>query len=315
MKTHLLIWSLLLSPILSAHTVVISSLQDSTRPLDALSSSNTLPLSTGSEVRVGAFPGLTSDGLIDAAASGGLAQIQSSFVQFGQTQNIGTGANATPGVFEILVRETTTDQTALWKQEVISVLITSSGSNEFIVARFPGETFEVDSTTALETITSLHLADAQLILGQNPGPFSFTTSPAPGRPSFITWINQYPTITDPNMQTLNADPDGDGRSNFLEYATGGDPSVMSSFAPAQIVVDASQQAWFRVSVVAGLGLNRFQVESTTGALDIWSPVSMPYSIDPSPPFADSSLIWIRYPVTANQATGEFFRLSVSPGTN
>jgi len=313
MKSQFQIWTISLCPLLPAHTVVITSLPDASRPLETLSSSDTLPLSLASEIKVGAFPGLSASDLVDAAASGGLANIENAFEQFGNTFNMGTGADANPGTFEIVVRETTTDAAVSWNQESIALLITSAATGEFMVAWFPTELFEVDSPTGLETTNSLHLADAQLVLGQNLAPFSFSSAPAPTRPSFDTWIAQFTSITDPSQRTLYADPDGDNRSNFLEYATGGNPAAPDLFAPTRIVFDTNDNAWFRVSVSAGLGLNRFQVESTANTMNSWLPVGDSPILDPSPPVPDSSIIWLRYPMPADQVSGEFFRLKVTPG--
>lgn len=312
MKTVFTIWAGFFAHLLSAHTIVISSLPDPDRPLKPLSFSNGLPLGVGTEIRIGAFPNCTSDELIDAAAEGGLSQILEAFVQFGETATIGTGTDATPGSFEIVARETTSDPASAWNEQAISIILNSASTGEFLVAKYPTSLFVIDSPTGIETLTSLHFSDSQLILGQDLGPFSFTSSRPPGRPSFGTWIEQYTTITDPDLRTLNADPDGDGRSNFLEYVTGGNPTQMNDFSPAQIVLDLENQAWFRVSILAGIGLNRFQVESATSMNGSWLPIDASFSIDPSPPSPDESLIWMRYPVAADQPVSEFFRLKVTP---
>lgn len=313
MKIYFFVWSILLCRLVSAHMVVVSSLPDTNRPLEPLSLSSGIPLGVGTEIRIGAFPGLTSSKLVDTAAVGGLTQILAAFSQFGETVNIGDGAEASPGSFEVFVREAATDPASSWNQQTISILISSPGTGEFLVAQFPNDVFEVDSPTGLETLTSLHFADARLILGQNLGAFSLTSSQAPGRPSFTIWINQFTAITDPNLRLLNADPDGDGRSNFMEYATGGNPTLPNDIPPAQIVVDSGSQAWFRVSVSVGIGLNQFQVESTTGMNGPWLPTQSAFSLDPSPPLIGDSIRWIRYPVSADQPSGEFFRLKVTPG--
>ncbi len=313
MKTLSFLSTVFLCQLLTAHTVVISSLPDNNRPMESLNSANGTALPLESEVRVGAFPGLTSANLIDAAAAGGLTQIEAHFVQFGETLTIGTGAEASAGVFEIVVRETTTDSAVSWNGEVISLLITSPDSSEFLVAQFPNEQFSIDSPTGLESLLSLHLGDASLVLGQNLGEFSFNTSRASERPSFTTWINQYASITDSTLRALNADPDNDGRSNFLEYATGGNPASANDLSPTSIVVDSEGLAWFRVSVSAGIGLNQFQLQSATEIDGPWTPSQSSVSADPSPPVTNTALNWLRFPILADQPVAEFFRLRAVSG--
>ena len=290
-------------------TVVITSLPDDEHPAPPLNSLAGVPLPLGSEIRVGAFPGMDGDALLDAAATGGFAQISSAFAAFGEAQAIGEGADGNPGTFEISVRQDTPDGASPLVGETVSLLIKAADSDEFLVARFPGIVFEADDATGLEPLQSLHFGDARIVIGNRFGDTQVSTSSAPSVGSFATWILGFPAITDPTDREPGADPDRDGRTNFLEYATGGDPGSGSDAAPFLIERDDAHLLWVKFPREPGLGAIRFTVESSAALTAPWQALGGSPEPDPDPPVA-GSLIWQRMPVPPSPEPAGFFRLSV-----
>jgi autotransporter-associated beta strand protein len=62
---------------------------------------------------------------------------------------------------------------------------------------------------------------------------TLTSTNAISATPFVVWIDSFLAITDPAEKEKNADPDGDGRSNFEEFAFDGDPSNPSSDRKSQ----------------------------------------------------------------------------------
>ncbi len=57
--------------------------------------------------------------------------------------------------------------------------------------------------------------------------FTFDLTVTASTESYAQWLNRYPTLSDP---AVTADPDGDSRSNLLEYAQGTDPQQLDGAA-------------------------------------------------------------------------------------
>ncbi len=229
----LLVWMSSLPLCLSAGTVVITSLPDEEHPLDPLTAVDGVPLATGSLVKVGAFPGMTDDEVLDAAASGGLTQVLASFVGFGSARNMGDGVDGAAGCFEIALREEMPAGAPLVGEE-ISLLVQKEDAQEFFVARFKGSVFAEDPDTGLEPLLSLHLADAKAITGTRYGQSRLATSAAPASGSFETWIDGFSGITDPLLKLPDADADGDGRSILVALGTGTSPVSALVPLPCQL---------------------------------------------------------------------------------
>ena len=285
---------------LVAGTVVITSVPDSGHGLEPLTSLDGVPLAEGTQVLVGAFPGLGDDQILDFASQGGLAQVSAAFVSFGEPCAIGQGVNGAAGGFEIAVRDSAP---ALWVGETVSLLIQSSGG-EFLVARFEGMVFEAESETGLEPFLSLHLADAKIVVGSQLGSGKFATSIAPPVGSFGTWLAGFPTITDPAMMAPDADADGDGRSNFLEYVTGGNPASGNEPQPCGILDDGEGGLWVRFSRVPGLGSIRYTLESSEAMAGAWLETSG--TIEPDPESVENLRLHLAPPFSS----ARFFRLKV-----
>jgi hypothetical protein len=309
------LWVCILFPPLciTAETVVITSLSDEEHPLDPLTSVNGIPLTTGTSIRVGALPGMTDDEVLDAAASGGIAEIVASFVPFGPSKNIGDGVDGAVGRFEIALRQAITQSSSLVGEE-ISLIIQKQGGQEFFVARFKEKLFAADPETGLERLLSLHLADAKAITGSRYGQESLATSETPVSGSFETWIESFSNITTPLLRQPDADADGDGRSNYLEYVTGTNPVSATEPQPCQIYRE-DNEFWIRFSRARGLGSAQPVVEVSHDLISPWQKLEGPIEADPFPP-TTGSLEWMRIRVDLESATmpklQEFFRLRTSP---
>lgn len=293
-----------------AGTVVVTTLPDESHPLAPLTSLNGTSLASGANVSVGAFPGMTDDEIVDAASSGGLTQIDSAFRTFGSTQSFGDGVDGVSGNFEIAAKQATPAPATPWAGEEVSFLIKHNGGQEFLVMRFKGKLFEIETDTGLEPLLTLHLADAKVIVGNRYGSRRISTSFAPAAGSFNTWIDGFAGITDPLQRTSEADADGDGRSNFLEYATGGDPSVPAEPPPCQLLPDESGAYWVRFPQAIGVGVTQ-SVETSGDLVSTW--VSLDETIEPDPDHpATEGLQWMRVRVPQPMETKGFFRLKAQP---
>lgn len=293
-----------------AGTVVVTSLPDETHPLAPLTSLPGTALSAGSQVSIGAFPGMTDDQILDASANGGIAGITGAFQTFGAPKAIGDGVDGSDGAFEIAVRQSTADPASPFPGQEVTLLIQKQDSQEFLVARFKGQAFAADPDTGLESQVSLHLADARLIVGNRRGPAAISTSTSPVSGSYPSWIGSYPGLTEESDTLPHADPDGDGRSNLLEYATGGDPSSPTDPSPCQIVTDESGTLWIRFSRVSGIGTLSHEVQESVSMDPSWSSLEADIEPDPSPPSFTGRAGWFRIRVPAPLRDRSFFRLNV-----
>lgn len=294
-----------------AGTVVITSIPDEAHPLAPLTSIEGIPLAAGTELRIGAFPGMTDDQLLNAAASGGLEQLMGSFVTFDTPFAIGDGVDGAAGSFEAAVKQASGNPQALWVGEKVSLIIKTRTGGEFLVARFDGKVFPADPDTGLDPLLSLHLAEAKVIVGNRYGSTNLVTSSTPSVGAFDVWISGFQSITDPVKRLPDADADGDGRSNFLEYVTAGDPTSPCDPAPCQITRDAGGGFWIRFSRTAGLGSVRYTVETSSDFISTWQTLGSTIEPDPEPPVAGSSN-WMRLRIPAPLGAHGFFRLSATP---
>jgi len=300
MKLRSILLATLASTPLFAGTVVITSVQDDSHSLQPLTALNGIPLAVGTQVRVGAFPGLSDDQVLDLAAQG-LPQLTAVFVPFGIPCSIGQGVEGAAGGFEIAVKDS--GAAPAWAGQTVSLLIQTAGG-EFIVARFPGKIFELETATGLEPLLSLHLADAKVIVGNRQGSEKLATAVSPSVGSFSTWLAGFPSITDPALKFPNADADSDGRSNFLEYATGGDPASSNDPPPCWISTDPSGNLWVRFSRVPGLAAIDYRLESSGDLMTPW--LETTGTVEPDPESANTMRMQLTTPISDSH----FFRLNV-----
>ena len=290
---------------LIAGTVVLTSLPDDEHPLGPLTSLAGLPLGAGVTVRMGATPGMSDDALLDAAATGGFAAVGSSFLPFGEPRTIGEGAAGAAGAFEVALKQATAGSPLVGEE--VTLLIETNGGQEFLVARFKGQLFEADSDTGLEPLLSLHLADARIIVGNRYAGPRFATSPAPERGSYALWMAGFSNISDPAMKLPEADADGDGRSNFLEYVTAGNPDSGDDAVPCRIDRDESGDFWVRFSRSVGIGGVTHGIQTSADLATPWQWLPGSPEPDPEPPVA-GSLNWMRIRVPTPLPAEAFFRL-------
>ena len=295
---------------LNAGTVVVTSLPDAEHPVMPLASSDGLVLESGSEIRIGAFPGMSDDAILDASKSGGLTQVLAGFVSFGAVQQIGVGADGQAGRFEICVRQALGGTSSLVGQE-ISVLIRKGAGQEFLVARFKGKVFTADPDTGLEPLVSLHLAEAKIVAGDRYGKSLFSTAAAASAGSFGDWIGTFTGLEDPDDLLAGADPDGDGRSNFLEYATGGNPASGVDHAACVMGRDGSGPV-VRFSRAKGIGVVPV-IEWSPDLVTPWVPLEGTPQPDPDAPASDE-IQWLKMRVPESVGPRGFFRLVTSSGS-
>lgn len=295
---------------LMAGTVVVTSLPDESRPVDPLSSFDGTPLAGAAEIRVGAFPGMSDDDLLDAAASGGLAAVTAAMVPFGGAHEMGAGTAGAPGSFEISASASVPDDGSPLAGEDICLLVRQGG--EFLVARFPGQTFSVDPDTGLEQVAALHIADARLAIGTRYGAAKLSTALPSSSGSYASWIATFAAITNPELRDRDADADGDGRSNFFEYVTGSDPTTGVEPSPCQIVRGADESLWVKFRREAGIGEAGGVIENSPGLNAPWTTLEGEIEPDPEPPVPGAT-DWMRMRVDPEGAQG-FFRLQVETGS-
>ncbi len=304
MISRCLIFLLATTTLLRAGTVVVTSLPDEQPPIGPLASWNGLPLPVGSVVRIGAFPGKTDDDLLNTAAAGTSA-LTAAFVPFGSPASVGDGADNAAGTFEISAREGIRSGESPLVGERISLLITQAGGAELLVARFNGSVFIADSDSGIEQVITLHLADAHIVVGNRLTASKLTTSQPPVVGSFIAWIDGFPLITDPAQKLPGADADGDGRSNFLEYATGGNPASGSDSPTTGLHQDNEGSLWFRFMLEPGIGSIRCLAQSSGDLLMPWTTLTNPPEPDTGEPGT-----WLRVRVPQPLAPNGFFRVAV-----
>ncbi len=286
---------------LMAGTVVVTSIPDAARALQPLTSLNGVALAPGTSIRVGAFPGLSDDQVLDLASQGGITQLGAAFIAFGSSCVIGQGVDGAAGSFEIAVKDS--GAAAAWIGQTVSLLIQTTGG-EFLVARFQGKIFEADSATGLEPLLSLHLADAKVIVGNRPGVAKLATSLPPAVGSFGTWLAGFPSVVDPALMLPGADADYDGRSNFLEYATGGNPASPTDPAACRISPAPNGGMWVHFNRVAGLGTIRYTLQSSAEMNASWPEAAGTIEPDPENPAT------MRLHLPGPLSDSRFFRLSV-----
>lgn len=303
---HLPISLLALSGIasLEAGTLVVTALPGDEAVPQLLRTLEGQPLGSTATVQLGAFPGMSDDQVLDLATQG-YAALSASWRPFGEAREMGSGAGDQAGSFEIAAQQEIPESGSALAGQEISIIIKNGA--EFLVARFKGKTFASDTETGLEQVAVLQLRDAKLIVGNRLGPQAIATASTPAVGSYGTWMASFTGITEEALQLPNADPDHDGISNFMEYATGGNPADGSDTGLCRIFADESSHLWLGVRRQAGLGWIDHEIQASSD-VSAWSPFSAELQWDPAPPDAKS---WLRVRVPDTMGPAGFFRLEVS----
>lgn len=313
MKPHPLIAVLLAASVASpllAGTILITSLPDTTRPLAPLASLDGGTLAPGSEIRVGAFPGMTDEAILSATRQGGFTGIETAFMAFGSVHAIGDGADGQAGTFEVAVRQAVAANSPL-AGEQISILVRKGTGEEFLLARFKDRTFTADPETGLEPLLSLHLAEAKIIAGDRYGTNRLSTAPPTAAGSFTDWIAGFQGF-DYDDRLPGADPDRDGRINFLEYATGGNPNSGSSDTNCTLVKNAAGIFEIQFSRMSGIGIIP-TIEWSPDLVTPWVPLEG--TPEPAPEIsAPAGVQWLKMSLPENTQPKGFFRLRTASGS-
>lgn len=106
------------------------------------------------------------------------------------------------------------------------------------------------------------------------------------------------------MKSPEADPDSDGRSNFLEYATGGNPTESGDSSPCMIQQGMNEDLWVSFHQVSGLGTVRYSLESSDDLTPPWLEFSG--NLERNPEVPNSVRARLSQPLAPNR----YFRLKV-----
>lgn len=226
---------LLCAAVLPAHAsnVVVSNLGSAGGGSTVLASSSGTPLQPGSLVCLGTFPGLAAAAIRELAEQGP-AQLGTALVSFGASSSIGTGAQGTPGTIEF----TANQATPAGEEELYAVVLngsTAGASTESLVLKL-GNTVPIDDASGLPGYLAVHLRHAEVVFGSATDS-GFATAAAAGEPTgYDAWITA--TLgagASPDDLLPDADADGDGLSNFTEYAFGSEANSGASLAQVEII--------------------------------------------------------------------------------
>ena len=300
---------------LQGGTVVVTSLPGDEIAAQPIRSLAGLPLGVEATIQLGGFPDMSDDQVLDLA-TGGESALIAAWVPFGEEFPMGSGAGAQQGAFEIAVQQGMPGGESVLAGEVISVLIRNGA--ELLVMRFAGKTFAEDTETGLGEHAVLSLAEAKqigeryspdeakIVVGNRLGKQDVATAAAPAIGSYDSWISSFTGIIDEALRLPEADADQDGISNFMEYATGGDPSLPTDASVCRIFSDESGHPWLRFRRQPGLGGIDLDLESSPDLGD-WSGFEPELDWDPSPPDAKS---WLRTRLPDTMSARWFFRLDL-----
>jgi hypothetical protein len=88
------------------------------------------------------------------------------------------------------------------------------------------------------------------------------------------WLADYPSITGPT-RAADADPDGDGIPNGIEFLTGTSPAEASNAAPMSNTMDGSGNLVLQFKRVDAAKAYAVTVESATGIAGPWTSIAVP----------------------------------------
>lgn len=143
-------------------------------------------------------------------------------------------------------------------------------------------------------------------------PILFAVEPVPALTPFQEWqAEQWPETTDPGVIGPDVDPDGDGRSNLLEYAHGLNPHESDTIRPVAVAVHAREGTptgsftYRRAKRATDL---QFSVEAASSLDGPWQPLSIPDEVNDE---GDAEWITLRDFLPVAEASARFYRVRLA----
>lgn len=267
-----------------ASNVVVSNLTSPEATAATLATASGSPLTAGSLVRLGTFPGL-DPAQISTLAEQGPSPLVAALTPFGPAFAIGTGASGTAGSIEF----TASQDLAAQGGGLYAVILDAASietATEALVLKL-SEVLPADDASGLPAYLAVHLRDADLVFGFPASGGGFASKASGSLPgSFETWIaSQLGSGASPADLLAGADPDRDGASNLVEYALGSGAADGSSIAKPEIHRSGGQ---FFVRYLRRVGDPGLQIDCETEsqlAAGTWPTLDTPLTIleDPSAP--------------------------------
>ncbi len=143
---------------------------------------------------------------------------------------------------------------------------------------------------------------------------SAQVSVTPVATGYEGWLAGYPAITGPN-RSPDADPDGDGQPNGIEFMTGTSPASSASSAPVTATRDGSGNLVLQFKRMDAAKAYTVTVESTSDFSAPWTSVTVPLASIAGPPVTvlenGSAADDITVVIPANGAAEKFARVRIA----
>jgi hypothetical protein len=216
----------------SASNVVVSNLATAASSGALLTDASGAPLPSGSMVRLGTFPGLDVTAIV-ALAQQGPGALLAGLDGFGPAFVVGAGAGSAAGHVEITANQAVASSIS-GLHAVILNAPTVEAATEVMVLRL-ADSVPADDASSLPGYLAIHLRDAEVVFGTRGSAGIATQSASVPATGFGAWIlAQLGDESSPADRAAEADADGDGLANLLEYALGSSAGDGSSRVRVEI---------------------------------------------------------------------------------